>query len=80
LERALADIWAEVLKLDRIGVHDDFFELGGHSLPANRVLARVNEELDASFPVRVLFENPTVENLGNFLLQEIATELSAEMT
>ena len=59
-EKTLADIWAEVLKLDRVGIHDNFFELGGHSLTVTRVIYRAREALRIELPVRHLFENPTV--------------------
>ena len=45
VEQALAAIWREVLRLDRVGIHDDFFELGGHSLLAMRVVAQAREVL-----------------------------------
>ena len=60
LEATLAAIWAEVLGLDRVGVHDPFLELGGDSLLATRVVARVRDALDVEMPVRVLLESPTI--------------------
>jgi acyl carrier protein len=59
-EDALATIMAEVLKLDRVGIHDDFFELGGHSLLAVQVIARVRKILHVELPMRSLFTEPTV--------------------
>ncbi|HET8929556.1 MAG TPA: amino acid adenylation domain-containing protein, partial [Acidimicrobiales bacterium] len=59
-ERCVADVFAEVLGIDRVGAHDDFFALGGNSLSATRVIAR----LDSSLGVRALFENPTVAALA----------------
>ena len=53
-------IWAEVLGLDHVGIHDHFLELGGHSLLATQVIARVRDAFQVEFPLRSLFEAPTV--------------------
>src|SRR5205807_2968059 len=63
-EELIAGIWAEVLRLERIGVHDDFFDLGGHSLNATQVVSRVREAFKVEMPLRALFESPTVEALS----------------
>ena len=63
-EESLVRIWAEVLKVERIGVLDNFFELGGHSLLAAQVIARVRKHMGVEVPVRSLFEEPTVAALA----------------
>jgi amino acid adenylation domain-containing protein len=64
LEGTLVEIWAEVLKVERIGVLDNFFELGGHSLLAAQVIARIRKYVGVEVPVRNLFEEPTVAALA----------------
>ncbi|PAZ98764.1 non-ribosomal peptide synthetase, partial [Mycobacterium avium] len=63
-EESLADVYARLLGLERVGVDDSFFELGGDSLSAMRLITAVNAELDADLTVRALFEAPTVAQLA----------------
>ncbi len=60
-EKAVARIWSDLLKVERIGVEDSFFDLGGHSLMGARVLSRVREALGVEVPLRALFEAPVLE-------------------
>jgi acyl-coenzyme A synthetase/AMP-(fatty) acid ligase/acyl carrier protein len=74
MEEALARIWSEVLKVDRVGVHDNFFELGGHSLLATRVLVRLRKELNVDLAVRDIFECPTIARLANRIAESAPVE------
>jgi amino acid adenylation domain-containing protein len=76
LEAALAQIWAEVLHLERVGVQDNFFALGGHSLLATQIASRIRERLQATMPLQLLFTAPSVAQLAEHLL-ELAPELAA---
>jgi amino acid adenylation domain-containing protein len=64
VEKLLADIWLEVLHLERLGVHDNFFELGGHSLLAIQVISRAREIFHNGVSLRSLFRAPTVAGLA----------------
>jgi amino acid adenylation domain-containing protein len=64
VEELLAEIWAEVLKLHKVGIRDNFFELGGHSLLATQVISRLCNSFKVEVPLRALFESPTVAGLA----------------
>lgn len=64
LENKLAEIWSEILKIERIGIYDNFFHLGGHSLMAIQVIHRINQAFKANLSVRNLFEEPTIAGLA----------------
>ena len=78
VEELLAAIWAEVLQVERVGLHDNFFELGGHSLAANRVLSRVCSAFQIKLPLRDLLEVPTVAGLELAIAREMLRQTGAE--
>ncbi len=78
LETTLAAIWAEVLKVERVGVQDNFFELGGHSLLATQIASRVQKTLQRDVPLRAMFECSTVAELAEYIDGLAANEISAD--
>ncbi len=60
VEELLAEIWAQVLQIDEVGINENFFDLGGHSLKATLVVSRVREALQVELPLRFIFEFPTI--------------------
>ncbi len=75
LERILAEMWEELLGLERIGARDNFFELGGDSLRAAIFVNRLQKELDEVIYVVVLFDAPTVASLAAYLGEHYAASV-----
>jgi enterobactin synthetase component F len=64
VEKKLAALWQEILKVERVGLHDNFFELGGDSLTAAVMSALFPEHLDVELPLGSVFEAPTIADLA----------------
>ncbi len=79
IEEKMAQIWAEVLKLERVSIEDNFFELGGHSLLATQVISRLQETFEIVVPLRYLFESPTIAQLSGVILKELQTGLGLKL-
>jgi thioester reductase-like protein len=67
VEEILADVYAQILGLQRVGIDDSFFDLGGDSLSAMRLIAAINKSLDVHLTVRTLFDAPSVSGLSQQL-------------
>jgi amino acid adenylation domain-containing protein len=77
VEEIVADIWSQLLNVERIGVADNFFELGGHSLLATQVISRVRDAFGQEVALRSLFEQPTVAGLARAI--EAGSGLGADL-
>jgi amino acid adenylation domain-containing protein len=74
VEHVMAEIWSEVLGVEKVGVFDHFFELGGHSLSATRLIARVRSAFQIDLPLRSIFIEPTIAGLCKHLLYDEFTQ------
>jgi len=74
-EETMASLWAEVLQLDRVGVHDNFFALGGHSLLAMRLISKTREVFQVELAPRLLFEEPTIAAISSIIEALIIQEI-----
>jgi amino acid adenylation domain-containing protein len=79
VQEKLAAIWAEVLRVERVGATDNFFELGGHSLMATQVLSRVQEAFGVELPLRAMFDSPTVVGLSEAVIQKELTRADDDL-
>jgi myxalamid-type nonribosomal peptide synthetase MxaA len=75
VEEELAKIWAGVLRVEQVSIHDNFFDLGGHSLLVTQLLFRVRETFQVELPLRSLFEMPTIASLAESI--ELARQTGA---
>lgn len=79
-EEVLCGIFAEVLKLRRVGIDDSFFELGGHSLLAMQIISRIRLKFGIQIPIGTLFKHPTVLELGKEIVAGSATQAYPPLT
>ncbi|HEX8351551.1 MAG TPA: condensation domain-containing protein, partial [Pyrinomonadaceae bacterium] len=70
-EEVLAGLWAQVLGVARVGLHDNFFDLGGHSLLATQLISRVRQTFNVELGLRDLFAAPTVGQLSELVEREL---------
>ncbi len=68
IEQTIANIWQELIGIEKVDIHDNFFELGGHSLLAVQTISRIREAFQVELPLRtLLFDAPTVSQLANII-------------
>ncbi|AFE09968.1 malonyl CoA-acyl carrier protein transacylase [Corallococcus coralloides DSM 2259] len=77
IQQQIAELWQELLGVDRVGIHDNFFELGGHSLLGMQVVSRLRELFSVEVSIRGLFETPTVLGVVNAILEAQASQVDA---
>ena len=70
VEKVLASIFREILRVKQVGIDDSFFELGGHSLLATQIVSRICETLQTDVPLRALFETPTIAGLARRIVED----------
>jgi len=78
VEEVLVGIWADLLSIDRVGIHDNFFDLGGDSLTATQVVMQVIKNFQLEIPIRCVFESPTVSEMAAVISQHQGKHLSNE--
>ena len=75
VERELSQIWAKVLFLGQVGIHDSFIELGGNSLAATQVISQVLKKFQVEIPLRSLFEAPTIAKMAAVITEHQGQQL-----
>lgn len=68
LQEVLLTVWADILSIEKIGIEDDFFELGGDSVVAMQIVSRLRDMFRMDLPAILLFDAPTIEKLGHYIV------------
>ncbi|MGC0333717.1 amino acid adenylation domain-containing protein [Streptomyces sp. SAI-170] len=78
IEELVAEVWQEVLGVERVGAQDDFFRIGGHSLLATRVLSRLTDLSGCRLPLRTVFDHPVLADLARELEEAVVAAATAD--
>ncbi len=73
----MAEVWADLLDVERVGVEDDFFDIGGHSLLATRLVSLVRGRFGVEMPLTMVFERPELGEMAAGLEELIMTEIAS---
>jgi len=76
VETELAQIWAKVLSVEQVGIHDRFFDLGGHSLNATQVVSQVIKQFQIEVALQSLFESPTIAEMAAVIAEHQARKIA----
>lgn len=75
-EEKLVEIWKDILEVPRVGVKNNFFHLGGHSLKATYLATKIQKEFDIEMPLKVVFEENTIEQMAKYIMNKMNTNSS----
>ena len=75
LEQTIAEVWAAIVQVGQVGVHDNFFALGGDSLLAMRAVVHLRKALNLQVPIRALFDSPTLADTAAAIEDQLMAEL-----
>lgn len=80
-ESKLVGIWAELLNVpeDKLGVTESFFQLGGHSILAVKMMSKIRDQIGCELPIKVIFEQPDIRRLAEFIGREHITKIAPEI-
>jgi acyl transferase domain-containing protein len=77
-ETSLADIWQQLLGVDKVGIHDNFFDLGGHSLLGTQLLSHIRAAFHIQMPLRTLYDSPTVAAMAESVTRQQLEQQNSE--
>jgi len=78
IEELVAEIWQELLEVERIGIHESFTDLGGHSLTAIRLVSRIADSMELELPIDLVFKKPTIASYAAHIEETIVALLAEE--
>ncbi|WP_071189200.1 non-ribosomal peptide synthetase [Trichormus sp. NMC-1] len=79
LEEQLTNIWAEVLKIEKVGIYNNFFSLGGHSLLVTQLISRMRDDIGVELVIQDVFNYPTVADLAVIITQKLAQDIDEDI-
>ena len=74
-EEIIQELWSDVMQIDQVGIYDNFIDIGGDSLSGIRLMARLNEAFELDLAVNLIFQQPTIAQLSNYVEETIKTLL-----